>query len=483
NSVAEFDDALDRYFIETEAFRGLAGDKADIIAGDKGTGKTALYKVFAKRYTGVPSLKQVEVVPGFNPVGNPVFQRLAQVEALSEGQYITVWKSYFLSLAGNWLLQLYGADVGTETSKLDTLLQRAGLRSQDDSAETVFSKIISLLSRFAKPKSVQMGFTFSEAGIPVVTPKVEFGAGEQGQEKQEIAHEEGFTVLNRALDEVDLTVWLALDRLDEAFQGFPNVETPALRALFRTYLDLLAYPRVRLKLFVRNDVFRKVVQGGFVNLTHINARKMVIVWEEDDLLNLFARRVRDSSEFLQVTELTRKSDREIFDRIFPDQVVPGGGRPKTWNWMMSRIRDGNGIKPPRNLIDLIVEARQAQLRSEDRSPREQSPELPIIEGDAIRRAQRALSERRVQDTLFAEASDLAPTIEKFRDGKAEHSVKSLSELLGLPEQSVRAAIKPLLEIGFLEEVGSSFKVPMLYRDGLNITQGKAFGSGETEEEE
>ena len=230
-------------------------------------------------------------------------------------------------------------------------------------------------------------------------------------------------------------------------------------------------------------MFRKVVQGGFVNLTHINARKMVIVWEEDDLLNLFARRVRDSSEFLQVTELTRKSDREIFDRIFPDQVVPGGGRPKTWNWMMSRIRDGNGIKPPRNLIDLIVEARQAQLRSEDRSPREQSPELPIIEGDAIRRAQRALSERRVQDTLFAEASDLAPTIEKFRDGKAEHSVKSLSELLGLPEQSVRAAIKPLLEIGFLEEVGSSFKVPMLYRDGLNITQGKAFGSGETEEEE
>ena len=484
SSVAEFDDALDRYFIETEAFRGLAGDQADIIAGDKGTGKTALFRVFAKRYTSIRSLKQTEVVPGFNPVGNPVFQRLAHVEPLSEGQYVTVWKSYFLSLAGNWLLQFYGASANGSMRQIDALLQRAGLRSQDDSAETVFSKIVSVLSRFAKPKSAQMGFTFSEAGIPIVTPKVEFGADEQTQEKPElIAHEEGFSVLSRALEEADLTVWIVLDRLDEAFQGFANVETPALRALFRTYLDLLAYPRVRLKLFVRNDVFRKVVQGGFVNLTHINARKMQIVWEEDDLLNLFARRVRDSSQFLEITGLTGKTDREIFDRIFPDQVIPGGGRPKTWNWMMSRIRDGNGAKPPRNLIDLIVEARHAQLRSEDRNPREQSQDIPIIEGDAIRRAQRALSERRVQDTLFAEAADLVPMIEKFRDGKAEHSSKSLADLLGLSEHSVRTAIKPLLEIGFLEEVGSSFKIPMLYRDGLNITQGKAFEAGDAADEE
>jgi len=150
---------------------------------------------------------------------------------------------------------------------------------------------------------------------------------------------------------------------------------------------------------------------------------------------------------------------------------------------MSRIRDGNGIRPPRNLIDLIVEARQAQLRSEDRNPREYLQGIPVIDADSIRRAQRALSERRVQDTLFAEAADLVPMIEKFRDGKAEHSVNSLSGLLGFPEQAVRTAIKPLLEIGFLEEVGSSFKVPMLYRDGLRITQGKAFEAGEAAEEE
>ena len=47
-SVAEFDEALETYFIETTAFRELINDKIDIIAGDKGTGKTAIYRSFTK---------------------------------------------------------------------------------------------------------------------------------------------------------------------------------------------------------------------------------------------------------------------------------------------------------------------------------------------------------------------------------------------------------------------------------------------------
>ncbi len=41
SSVAEFGEALDKYFVETEAFRALSLDRADIIAGEQGTGKTA----------------------------------------------------------------------------------------------------------------------------------------------------------------------------------------------------------------------------------------------------------------------------------------------------------------------------------------------------------------------------------------------------------------------------------------------------------
>ena len=484
NSVAEFDEALDRYFVETEAFRALALDRADVIAGEKGTGKTALYRVFSRRYTSIPEMKQVEVVPGFNPAGNPVFQRLAHIEPLSEGQYVTVWKSYLLSLVGNWLLELYESNLTKRMRELDSLLIGIGLRSSDDSAETIFSKLINVFSRLLHPKSAEVAFSLSETGIPVIAPKLQFDTPPASADPEDvIPHERALGDLNAAMEEVQLSVWVVLDRLDEAFQGFPSVEIPVLRALLRTYLDLLAYPRIRLKLFVRNDLFRKVIHGDFVNLTHVNARKIEIVWEEEDLLNLFSRRVRESDAFVSALGLRGRTDHEIFDRIFPKQVDQGPRKPTTWSWMMSRIRDGNGIKPPRNLIDLIVKAKEAQIRSEERSPRAYSLDLPIIEADSIRRAHRALSEQRVQDTLLAEAADSVPTIEKFRDGKAEHNESSLASLLGVGEGNVRNTVKPLLEMGFLEEVGGSFKVPMLYRDGLRITQGKAFSTEAVDEDD
>src|SRR5687768_10706126 len=91
SSVAEFDENLERYFVETETFRALVQNRADVIAGDKGTGKTAIFRVLQKRYGKLPELKSIEVISGFNQAGNPIFQSLAKAEVLNEGDYITFW--------------------------------------------------------------------------------------------------------------------------------------------------------------------------------------------------------------------------------------------------------------------------------------------------------------------------------------------------------------------------------------------------------
>ena len=474
-SVAEFDQSLDKYFVETETFRALVGGQVDIIAGDKGTGKTALYRILKKRYAQIPELANVEVLSGFNPSGNPIFQRIAQQNVLTEGQYITVWKAYLLSLIGNWLLELYdGAFTGT-LEQLDRLLRTTDLRSVDDTPVTVFSRISNTVSRFLNPKSAEVAMTLSETGIPIVTPRVEFGEGApRVSEVAEVRHEDALGLLNRALTESEIDAWVVLDRLDEAFVGFPETEVPALRALLRTYLDLLEFERIKLKLFVRNDLFRKIVRGGFVNLTHVNARKIEIVWDEEDLMSLLCRRIRDNEELVDRLSAGNISDEELFYRVFPQQVEVGERKPTTWVWMMGRIRDGNNLKPPRNLIDLVSKARESQLRREERSGREFEEDLPLVEADSIKRALSRLSEERVQDTLLAEVGDLQPTIERFRGGKAEHNVDTLARILGIGAGEVYTAIRPLVDLGFLESVGENYKIPMLYRDGLEITQGKAF---------
>ena len=117
--------------------------------------------------------------------------------------------------------------------------------------------------------------------------------------------------------------------------------------------------------------------------------------------------------------------------------------------------------------------------------REYEKGKPIFEPDALRRALRQLSEQEVNDTLLAEAGLYAPVIERFRGGKAEHNKSSLMEILGeTDERELRKQIRPLVDIGFLEETKGSYKIPSLYRDGLDVTQGKAFSDErETDDED
>ncbi len=473
NSVAEFDDSLERYFVETETFRALVENRVDVVAGDKGTGKTALFRILERRYRRLPELESVEVITAFNPTGNPVFQRLVHEQPLTEGQYRSVWKAYFLSLVGNWALNIAGEDASDSFRALHQLLSRTGLRANDDSPQTIFNRLANSLRRLLNPKAAEMSLTFSETGVPIVTPRVEFGKDEP-QGTPEVSHEVALRLLNTCIEELGCSVWVILDRLDEAFQGFPAVEVPALRALLRSYLDLLEFEHIRLKLFVRRDLFRKVVAGGFVNLTHVNARKTEIIWDEDDLLNLLCKRMKESGQFLAQINAQGGSNEEIFAAVFPSQIDVGERKPTTWNWIMSRIRDGNHVKPPRNLIDLIMKAREAQIRREDREPRQFERGLAIIEADSFRRALSRLSDERVEDTLLAEAGEAVELIERFKNEKSEHNRESLTKLLGMRNGELEDAIRRLTDIGFLEEIGQTFKVPMLYREGMQIVQGKAF---------
>ena len=471
--MAEHDIDLERYFVETETFRSLVEDRVDVIAGDKGTGKTALFRILQGRYTSIPELDKVEIVAGFNPAGNPVFQRLAEGDVLNEGQYITIWKGYFVSLVGNWVLDLEDPGSYTDTmTALDSMLTRVGLRSRDDSPSTIFSQIVNLFRRLAHPQSIETAVTITPNGLPIVIPKVTFAdTPTVPGEAEVVEHETAFQLLSDVLEELDLTVWLVMDRLDEAFQGFPDAEVPALRALFRSYLDLLQFPRVKLKLFVRRDLFARIIEGGFVNLTHINARKLEIAWDENDLYDLLCKRIAESKSFVEALGIGTDED-AVFNATFPEQVDAGDRKPTTWNWMMGRIRDANNVRPPRNLIDLVSKARQIQMRREEQQPQEYEQGSPLLSSDSLKRGLEKLSAERVQDTLLAEAGSYAATIALFEGGKAEHNHQSLSALLG--DENLRERIRVLEDLGFIESVGDTYKVPMIYRDGLGITQGKAF---------
>ena len=485
-SVAEFDDALERYFIETNAFRELVRDRIDIIAGDKGTGKTAIYRILQKKYGSIDELKKVEVIAAFNPSGNPIFQQLTTRDVLSELDYNHLWKAYLLSFAGNWLLRLYEGEFTANMSILDKVLRGLELRTEYDAPRNSFSRALEKIGSMFRWRSAELECTVSESGMPVITPKIDFVEEHPDTPpSQSVTADAALRLLNQCIEEADITVWIALDRLDEAFSGYAGTEIPALRALLRTYLDMVEFNRIKIKLFVRRDLFIRITAGGFVNLTHVNARKLEIVWREDDLMNLLCRRVSENLAFCSALDIIGATDREIFGVMFPGQVDTGKRKPATWVWMMRRIRDGNDVKSPRNLIDLVQLSQGAQLKREDIRSRPIT-DRPLLESEALRDGLSQLSVRRVDDTIFAEAGSAVDLIEKFRGGKAEHNLASIASLFNSSPEQAKEDAKQLVAIGFLEEIKGSYKVPSLFREGMKITQGKAFessSSGKSDEEE
>jgi len=471
-SVAEMDDDLDQYFVETETFRSLIEGEKDIIAGDKGTGKSAIYRMLQQNYQDYEALSNVHVVSAFNPTGNPIFQRLAKETEYSEGAYQTLWKAFFLSLVGNWIVGVYGAEYNSELAELDALLSNLGLKSKKAEASTVFGNLLGVFKNLANPKKAYVDFSVTETGMPIMSPGVEFG-GEDSQ--VEVVYSDDFLmVLERALESCDTIVWLAMDRLDEAFVGSPEIEKTALRALLRSYLDMGNLKRLKLKLFLRRDLFRRVTSGGFVNLSHVNAMRVDIEWNDQDLVSMLARRLLFNREFSEAVGVGAEEPERLFSVLFPEQIDVGERKPSSLNWIMSRIKDGKGVRPPRNLIDLAIKARANQLRREQRASRGKVGTVgPLLEGDAVRDAHKQLSSIRVDDTLLAEAGTLAEIIQLFKDGQSEHNLTTLSEVL-VGTEDTKGTIRALVEMGFLEEVADNFKIPMLYRYGLNITQGKAF---------
>ena len=198
------------------------------------------------------------------------------------------------------------------------------------------------------------------------------------------------------------------------------------------------------------------------------------MWDEEDLFALLTRRIAENDDLIRELTLEDASPADVFNTVFPAQVDAATRKPTTWNWMMSRISDGNGVKPPRNLIDLVQKAQEEQRRREQRVPTEYEPGKPILGSEALKKGLARLSNERVQDTLLAEAGDYAYLVEKFRSAKAEHNTTTLAQLLDVPPSVVAEKVRILVELGFLEPVGVNYKVPMLYRYGLRITQGKAF---------
>jgi hypothetical protein len=480
--VAEDENELARYFVETDQWSRIFKGEVDVVRGEKGAGKSAIYSLLVARENDLFD-KSILLLTAERPRGATVFKDLVAEPPTSEQEFVGLWKLYIVTLIGQKLKELALNDGGG--AELVNLLEGQELLEQDEELSGIFKRVRRYASRWANAKSVE-GAISLEPNTMIPAGAFKITAGEPDLEEKKAG---AFSVdslagrANKALKVAGYTVWVLLDRLDVAFIESHDLEKNALRALFRVYRDFAALDQIKLKIFLRSDIWRRIVEGGFREASHIT-RVAELEWNQGSLLNLVIRRLLNND--LLVSEL--KTDKAkvlanleeqgiLFYRLFPRQVEQGSKRRTTLEWIISRCADGTNQTAPREVIHLLSAAREKEISRIELGASPSGSSEVLFDSSVFKPALAVVSEARLVQTLYAEYPDLQPSIEALDGEKTEQTIESLAGIWKIKEDEAIPTIERLVEVGFFQARGQREKptywVPFLYRDALAMSQGLA----------
>lgn len=473
-------DSLEHYFIETNQWNEIFEGEKDLVFGPKGAGKSALYALVNKRSKSL-SEKNIEVTLAENPIGDTVFRNLEVEPPPSEIAFTLLWKLYVLTLTAK-ILRDHSSDSEATKSLIDAL-NKTGLLPGVANRESLFASVRRTISNLFNSDVSSLETTVAidpVSGIPVVTGKVNLSAN-PSLRADALPVNELLRIADQALEDSGKKVWVLFDRLDVAFSENADLERNALRALFRAYRDLRSFNQISLKLFIRNDVWSRITEEGFAEASHL-VRATTISWDDSGLRNLIVRRLASNPLFCQyvgytAADISKSADvqQKVLSIVLPDQVEIGKN-PATFDWILSRISDGSKKATPRELIHMLDEVRRIQIERLERAEAPPSG-TALFDRAVFKLALKRVSEVRYQQTFRAENPSMVEYTDALKNKKSEQTLESLSALWEKRPEEAKDIAERLVDLDFFEKRTSgtsvSYWVPFVYRDALNLVQGKA----------
>lgn len=486
--VAESDSLLETARVETSAFSDLLNDRVDLIPGTKGSGKSSLFRVIVEFLPDyLLGNRKVVVAHGVQAPGDPVFHAFAdQFNHLSEDEFVSFWCIYLVSLAHEQFIKsprykVLLNDVEDEMRRFRAACEKARIPEikATKSLKDILAWALHVLATWRPTLRYKLPDNSGDLELDLFgnpkEPSCTNGSG-SGDVLPKYVNEIRHT-LEAVLEGSGVSLWLMVDRLDEIFPRRSEVERKALRGLLRA-MRFFSSSSIRVKIFLRDDMLDNVVSAddGFTALTHVTARQAdTLRWTDEQILTMVLKRICANDGIVHYLKLDARRVEanaayrlECFYNIFPEQVFRGTSQSKTLPWIYKRCADGRGVVTPRDVLELLIRAKQRQedLCAEDPEGISES----IIGSAAIQHGLQELSKRKRQTYLQAEFSHLWPHIEKFIRGKTEYSELALKSLLGKDWHQIA---ENLVAVGLLSKGRETFSIPFLYRDGLELTQGKA----------
>lgn len=482
----EEENYIEDYFFVTRYWKNLLSDKTDIILGPKGSGKSALYLRLINSENYLAS-KNIFIFKAENPRGDTVFSlfnemtatkeyKSPRIEALIEKDIIAFWKLYFLTLIVSELKNKNYAN--QDLKKVIQIFEECGLIPKEKSLKNVFRHVMHYLKQIVTLQFFQAEVELDPmtGSIKAVKGKISFE--ELSPQKIEDGHytlNDLFELINDGLVQSGKKVWVAIDRLDIAFQEDLVLEKRALKSLFIVYNSNKSYSNISLKIFLRDDIWEKINIDGLREASHI-IKKENIIWDKHNIFFLVLKRIVknesickfygfDREKVLKNVELQNK----LFYSIFPDTIEDNEGNDiDTFDWIIDMLKDGNDLFTPREIIHFLNEVNLIQEELLNLGIKKSNNKL--YSQQSLEKALFQVSRVKLEQTLLAENPHFVNIINiNFKYSNSIVEIEWLKESMGFEKDSQAYGLcDSLMKVGFLKRLNAKqYKIPNLYHRVLS----------------
>jgi hypothetical protein len=476
-SVAEQElEGLKDYFLKTFLWEELLENRIDIVFGCKGSGKSAIYN-YLSSFPKELEKKNILLTLAENPRGAVAFKDLNVHPPKKEFEFQCIWKLYFILIMTQKLSD-WGA-LDKDFNIVIDKLQSSGLVPRKMNFTSMVKAVRDYIKHLVPSGEISVGLNEHSGQVDKLGLKISLAEPDSKHfDKGILSIDNLLEHLNESLKHNGFNVWIAIDRLDAVFQDDNELEALALRTLFQIYIELFGYSNFRLMIFLRDDIWSRIIEKGFREISHIT-KKESINWDQGSLFNLLMTRFKSNLhlvKFLNITALDTKSDLEFFfEKIFPKESQPTV--KFSFDWIINAIEDGNGYALPRELIHFINNAIKSEIKLISEGDIKKDGFLSI---DSLKLGFKEVSSTKLS-TLIAEYPNLKSYIYKLGNRQIRFQLQEIRDLwatdgVSLSAKKANAVIKLLVKIGFFKqenpENGTFFyMVPMIYRPALKMPHG------------
>jgi hypothetical protein len=491
----ESDNRFNTCFIGTEMLRQVLLPQHSLIVGNKGSGKSAICRLLSEDLQKVRPLlpknyAEIYCIPAYGLQSEQFLPDvdLRELQPTSVDDFRDFWLLYLGLKTATTLLAdpkveaaaLKGKNAALKESyeTLHSILVNLGLREETNTLKKV------RLQLFGRHKAAVKGSpSGGGAGVSAAT---------------DFKHKTGMSII-ALLDHVDVVLresnslaWLMLDKLDLLFVD----DFVKLKSAITGLVQLLVqygnqFKNIHLKIFLRNDIYRQL---HIVNKSHLVSYSSDMKWPGHLLLKLLvARAVVDPhvrtyceeqlGEKVDVSSVILGADdyvKRIFYSIFePTMGSSDATATPTDQWILRRLVDGTGSSFPRELIHLGNRAVEKQREMNRAANAHCSTKL--ISAKALKESFELISAYRCDTYLYSEFPHLAKHFDVFRGSDTavfhRQELYMLFEPLGIKGDD---AIRAVYDTGLLMPLGNNvdssrkFKVPLLYRQGLGVSERRQY---------